>query len=91
MIGYLKLAMHFLVSRFKSRARLEVENIVLRQQLNVLRRMVRSRTRVGTFDRLILVWLYRLFPSVAAAIEWAWCSSYSRSYSIRYCRTSLES
>jgi len=68
MIGYLNLAMHFLASRFKSRVRLEAENIVLRHQLNVLRRMVRSRTRVGTFDRLILVWLYQLFPSVLTAI-----------------------
>jgi len=62
MIGYLNLAAHCLVSRFKPRARLEAENIALRHQLNVLRRTVRSRARVGTFDRLILVWLYRLPP-----------------------------
>src|SRR5260370_69745 len=68
MIGYLNLATHCLVGLLKSRARLEAENIVLRHQLNVLRRMVRSRTRVGTFDRRILVWLYWLFPSVLTAI-----------------------
>ena len=68
MIGYLNLATHCLVGRFKSRARLEAENIILRHQLNVLRRTVRSRTRVGTFDRLILVWLYRIFPLVLTAI-----------------------
>jgi hypothetical protein len=68
MIGYLNLATHCLMSRFKSRARLEAENIVLRHQLNVLPRTVRSRTRVGAFDRLILVWLYRIFPSVITAI-----------------------
>ena len=68
MIGYLSLATRCLLSRFKSRARLEAENIVLRHQWNVLRRMVRSRIRVGTFDRRILVWLCRLFPSVLTAI-----------------------
>ena len=68
MIGCLNLAMHCLVGRFKSRARLEAENAVLRHQLNVLRRKVRSRTRIGTVDRLIMVWLYRLFPSVLTAI-----------------------
>src|SRR5476649_556215 len=68
MIGYLNLAMHSLMGRFKSRARLEAENVVLRHQLNVLRRTARSRTRVGTFDGLILVWLSRLCPSVLTAI-----------------------
>src|SRR6266404_2276584 len=68
MIDCLNLAAHWLVSCFKSKARLQAENVVLRHQLNVLRRMVRSRTRVGTFDRLVLVWLYRLFPSVLTAI-----------------------
>src|SRR5713226_6470622 len=68
MIGYLNLATHCVMSRFKSSARLEAENIVLRHQLNVLRRMVSSRTRVGPFDRLTFVWLYRLFPSVLTAI-----------------------
>ena len=68
MIGCLNLAMHCLVGRFKSRARFEAENTVLRHQLNVLRRKVRSRTRIGTVDRLIMVWLYRLFPSVLTAI-----------------------
>jgi hypothetical protein len=69
MTGYMNLASHCLVSRFKSRARLEAENIVLLHQVNVLRRMVRSRPRVGSFDRLIFVWLYRLFPSMLAAIS----------------------
>ena len=68
MLGYLTLAAHCLMSRFKSRARLEAENIVLRHQLNVSRRMASSMPRVGPFDRLIFVWLYRLFPSVLAAI-----------------------
>jgi hypothetical protein len=48
--------------------RLEAENVVLRHQLNVMRRMVRSRSRVGLFDRLMFVWLYRLFPSILTSI-----------------------
>lgn len=57
MITYLNLATHRLVSRFKSKARLEAVNIILRHQLNVPRCAVRSRAQVGNFDRLILVWL----------------------------------
>lgn len=48
--------------RFKARERLAAENILLRQQVIVLRR--RSR-RVRLRD---IVWLYRLFPSVLDAI-----------------------
>ena len=68
MIDFLKLFLHILVSPFKTQARLEAEIVLLRHQLNVLRRKVRSRTRIGTVDRLIMVWLYRLFPSVLTAI-----------------------
>jgi len=68
MVAFLTWLLLLARSRFKSRARLEAENMVLRQQVIVLRR--RSRTRVGlrNFDRLILVWLYRLFPSVLGAV-----------------------
>src|SRR6202047_5295713 len=55
-------------SKLKSRARLEAENIVLRQQLIVLSRKARSRVRLRNIDRLIFVWLYRLFPSILNAI-----------------------
>src|SRR5260370_6837555 len=55
-------------SRLKSRARLEAENIVLRQQVIVLSRKARSRLRLRSMDRLILVWMYRLFPSILSAI-----------------------
>jgi len=55
-------------SKLKSRARLEAENIVLRQQLIVLSRKARTRLRLRNIDRLILVWMYRLFPSILNAI-----------------------
>ena len=52
----------------RSRARLEAENIVLRQQVIVLSRKARSRLRLRNTDRLILVWMYRLFPSILNVI-----------------------
>ena len=55
-------------SKLKLRARLEAENIVLRQQVIVLSRKARSRVRLGNIDRLLFVWLYRMFPSILNAI-----------------------
>jgi hypothetical protein len=55
-------------SRLKSRASLVAENLVLRQQVNVLSRKARSRVRLRNIDRLILVWLYRCFPAILNAI-----------------------
>src|ERR1700716_2523757 len=64
MIEFLILFLHVLVSPFKARAQLEAEIVVLRHQLNVLRRRVPSKPKLAIVDRLLLVWLYRLFPSV---------------------------
>jgi hypothetical protein len=55
-------------SLLKSRACLEAENLVLRQQVTVLSRKSRSRVRLRNLDRLIFVWLYRFFPSILNAI-----------------------
>ena len=54
-------------SRLKSRASLEAENLVLRQQVIVLSRKSRSRVRLRNIDRLIFVWLYRFFPATLNA------------------------
>jgi hypothetical protein len=51
-----------LAHRFRSRAVLELENLALRHQLHVLRRQRPGRLRLFTFDRLLWVWLYRLWP-----------------------------
>src|SRR5713226_4128414 len=69
MIAVLSLFLHILVSPFKTKARLEAEISVLRHQLNVLRRQAPSKPRLTVADRLIFVWLYRLFPSVLSAIS----------------------
>jgi putative transposase len=55
-------------SRFSQRARLEVENLILRQQLIVLRRQHPKRLRLLNIDRLLFVWLYRLYPSLLDAM-----------------------
>ena len=55
-------------SRLKSQARLEAENVVLRQQVIVLSRKFPSRVWLRNIDRMILVWAYRLFPSILNAI-----------------------
>ncbi len=55
-------------TRLKSRARLEAEILVLRQQVIVLSRKSGSRVWLRNIDRLILVWMSRLFPSNLNAI-----------------------
>jgi len=68
MTNLMKLLVCFLASLVRSRARLEAEILVLRHQLNVLRRAAPMRPRLTSIDRLIFVWFYRLFPSVADAL-----------------------
>jgi hypothetical protein len=68
MANLLKLFLAILASLFKSRARLESENLVLRQQVNVLRRRMPKRPALKNIDRLLFVWLYRCFPSTAGAL-----------------------
>jgi hypothetical protein len=68
MADLLKLFLAVLASLFKSRARLEAENLVLRQQVNVLRRRMPKRPALKNIDRLLFVWLYRCFPSTASAL-----------------------
>jgi len=48
--------------RFRSRAVLELENLALRHQLHVLRRQWPGRPGLFAIDRLLWVWLYRIWP-----------------------------
>jgi transposase InsO family protein len=68
MIAFLGLLLHIVVSPFRTKARLEAEIILLRHQLNVLRRRVPSNPKLAIADRLVFVWLYRLFPLVLNAV-----------------------
>ena len=50
------------------RGRLKAEILVLRQQINVLRRDSPKRFDFRTFDRLVFVGLYRLAPGILDAL-----------------------
>lgn len=58
-----------LVSLFWSRAKLHHEILILRHQLNVLRRATPKRVALTNVDRLLLVWSYRLWPGVLGAVR----------------------
>jgi hypothetical protein len=62
MLGMVKLLWHWLVSLTKSRRRREAEILLLRHQLNILRRKAPRRMQLTKADRLAFVWLYRLCP-----------------------------
>jgi transposase InsO family protein len=68
MIAFLGLFLHAVVSPFKTKARLEAEIVLLRHQLGVLRQRLPSKPKLTVADRLLFVWLYRLFPSVLNAV-----------------------
>ena len=68
MAGLANLLVGYVWSSFQSRERLKAEIVVLRHQLNVLRRRAPKRPRLSGSDRALFVWLYRLFPGIAGAI-----------------------
>ena len=57
-----------LVGLFRSRASLAAEILVLRHQINVLRRSSPKRQTFSATDRLIFAGLYRLAPTVINAL-----------------------
>src|SRR6202040_3397512 len=69
MTDLFKLLLGILASRFEARATLEAENLVLRQQVNVLRRRMPKRPHLSNTDRFLFVWLYRWSPSVPEVVE----------------------
>ena len=54
---------------FKSRRRLEAENLWLRHQLNVALRRSPANLRLSGNDRALLVWLVRLWPALLDSIQ----------------------
>src|SRR5271169_3715641 len=67
MIDLLSLFLALSTAPFKSRMRLEAENVVLRHQLIVLRRNLRGQVRLTNSDRWFFVQSYRWFPSILNA------------------------
>ena len=68
MVALLCFFLTLFASPFKSKSRLEAENVALRHQLILLPRKVRGRIRLTHGDRLFFVQLYRWFPSVLKVI-----------------------
>jgi len=59
----------FAADLFKSRNRLEAENLFLRHQLNIALRRVPSRLRLRGVDRALLVWMTRLWPGLLSVAQ----------------------
>src|SRR5207253_8550662 len=59
----------FVADLFKSRCRLEAENLFLRHQLNIALRQAPPRLRRRDSDRALLVWMTRLWPSLLGAAQ----------------------
>ena len=57
------------VGLFRSRAALQIEILVLRHQLNVLRRKSPKRVTFRNVDRLVFAGLYRIAPHVLDALK----------------------
>jgi hypothetical protein len=64
MLAMLHLLGTFVANLFKSRRRLEVENLFLRHQLNIALRRSPHRLRLRRSDRALLVWMTWLWPSL---------------------------
>jgi transposase InsO family protein len=64
-----RLIWYALIGRFRSRAALEAEVLVLRHQLNVLRRRYPKRVPFSNIDRLVFAALYHVAPKALDALK----------------------
>lgn len=64
MLAFFHLLVTFVANLFRSRRRLEVENLFLRHQLNIAMRRAPYRLRLRTRDRALLVLMTWLWPSL---------------------------
>ncbi len=62
MLALISTMFSWLACRFRSRAELELELIALRHQVAILNRQRPRRLRFCSIDRLLWVWLYRVWP-----------------------------
>jgi hypothetical protein len=62
MLAYISELLSWLACRFRSRAELELEVIALRHQLAVLHPQRPGRAQLFALDRLLWIWLYRVWP-----------------------------
>lgn len=68
MVGFIKLLLGFIRDWVSLRERLAAENLVLRHQLNILRRNTPKRLRLFDSDRALFAGLYGLRPSILSAL-----------------------
>jgi putative transposase len=68
MLTILSAVVSIFAFRFRSRASLELKLIALQHQLAVLRRQRPGRPQLSSLDRLLWVWLYRIWPQVIDAM-----------------------
>src|SRR5262245_14309984 len=68
MVAILSALVSIFAFRFRGRASLEIELIALRHQVTVLRRQRPGRLQLSSVDRLLWVWLYRIWPQVIDAM-----------------------
>src|SRR5215213_9013905 len=68
MSDFIRLVFGLILDLFRSRAALEAEILVLRQQIIVLRRRKATRLPFTATDRLVLGWVCRLFPKTCGAL-----------------------
>src|SRR6266850_2581889 len=59
----------FVADLFKSRCRLEAENLLLRHHLTIALRRAPPRLRLLGSDRALLIWMTRLWPSLLGAVQ----------------------
>lgn len=69
MLAILHLLVMFGADIFKSRRRLEAENLFLRHQLNIALRRAPPRLRLRGSDRALLVWVTRILALSARCIS----------------------
>jgi hypothetical protein len=69
MLAILHLLVASVANLFKSRRRLEAENLFLRHQLNISLRRGPPRLRLRGGDRALLVWMTRLWPSLLGLVR----------------------
>jgi putative transposase len=68
MVAILSAVVSIFAFRFRGRAALELELVALRHQVTVLRRQRPGRPQLSSLDRLLWVWLYRIWPQIIDAM-----------------------
>jgi hypothetical protein len=69
MLAILRSLGMFVADLFKSRCRLEAENLFLRHQLSIALRRAPPRLRLRGGDRALLVWMTRLSPGLLGVAQ----------------------